>query len=142
MKSVILLIAVAFSTAANAQVDPAFTAKFKTVSDAVKAYHLASQDDKPSKMQLVLDAAQEFYPMPVTEFQSKLYAMINSPVEVAKLGNPVGFTQCLAVAVSDFHACVTDYNQQLMSPQPPLIPTQCSVPAINSIATCVNTYLH
>lgn len=141
MKKLLFLLSLSFSLTASAQVDPAFTAKFKTVSDATKVYHLASEGDKTAKMQLVLDAAQEFYPMPITEFQSKLSAMLNSPTELAKLGNPVGFTQCLAGAISDFHACVTDYNEQLMNPNPPLIPTSCSVPAVNQIATCVRNYL-
>lgn len=134
MKKLLFILAISFSFAAKSQADPAFTTKFKVYSDAVKAYHSASQADKPAKMQLVTNAlVTEFDRIPPNELDNKMQAMMNDPTEVAKLFNPVGFTLCIAQQALYYQQCQSSYPYGPHS--------ACVTMAVGGIGLCVVNYL-
>lgn len=141
MKKLLFILAISLSfTTVKAQADPAFTAKFKSVVDASKAYKQANNQDKPAKMQLIIDAMADFYPITDAEWSSKFNAMVNSPTEFQKLGTIIDFVQCAGNAISTFQQCLQVYGDESHGrPQP--IPQQCITMGVNAMAACITYYL-
>lgn len=137
MKKVLLLLTVALSITSYSQVDPSFTSKFKLVIDAAKAYDSAPEVDKPEKAELMIEAANAFYPITQSGFASKFSSMLNSSAEMAKLPNIVGFIQCLGPVISNFNSCLFYYlNNTTLPPS-----SQCNPSFVNNVIVCMSQYL-
>jgi hypothetical protein len=142
MKKLFLLsiIAVSFLTA-KAQVDPAFTAKFANVVTTAKDYYLASETDKPFKLEQANDAILAFKPITSAQFSSKLNSMLNCPTEMAKLAGPVGFINCIAGAANTYVQCGSVGYTPSGSPMPPPPPGYCLDNYQEAIIQCAITHL-
>lgn len=124
MKRCSLLIAIAFSLSASAQVDPAFTAKMIDVVNAAKDYALASEANKPTAFEVLHESFRAIWPMTNAQFSSKTQSMLNSPEEMAKFSTPLGFIQCVASAAVEYYTCI---NRPVPEwPTPANSPTQCN----------------
>lgn len=136
MKKLLILFLIAISLNAQSQVDAAFTAKFINVANTAKEYYLASEGDKPEKLELAIEAVNAFRPITSSHFSSKLYSMLNSPAEMAKIAGPVGFINCIAGAANTYTMC---WNNLVDIPPPPSNP--CTNAYQYSIIQCGVTHL-
>lgn len=147
MKKLLILLSLSFSLAASAQADQTFTAKMINAVNTAEAYYY---NQTPANLQAASNAVAAFYPISATQFNSKLSAMLSSPVEMARFTGPISFIQCLASAAGQFNSCVNaanpipydpNHETQHIPADPPVVPPACTNAYQSAIIQCAINHL-
>jgi hypothetical protein len=145
MKQLLILLSLSISMVSNAQVDPAFTANVIATVNAAEDYANAPEANKQAAFEALHESFRSFWPMTQQLFSSKMQSMLNSPQEMAKFSNPIGFVQCLAPHASAYYNCIkntseTTYPSGTSFPNPSH-PDNCTYAFAPQIIQCAATHL-
>lgn len=110
-KITMFLICALVGITSYSQADPAFTEKIVNVINTAKDYYLASEGDKPGKLELAYQAINAVRPITDAQLSSKLLAMQGSSEEMAKIPGPLGFALCILNAGSWYIGCMNGTSQ-------------------------------